>query len=169
MGPTSYAGLSYNFDCVSLFVCLSVHPFRIFFRTGSSVFFIFGMMLGAIYTKKWQSSIFIKISFLPKFGQKAPQNRVFYIVLKNLLFDFPKSNAKWKFLLFLISIANSLSGKILVLELLPNMILSNQIDSLKCTTSRKNWGINLIFCLQVGSITLGGYDQVVIFQERGEE
>ena len=41
--------------------------------------------------------IFIENLFLPKFGQKGFQNRVFYILLKTLSFDFPQNNEKWKF------------------------------------------------------------------------
>ena len=68
-----------------------------------------------------------KIHFCPNLDKKGPKNKLFYIFLKNLSFVLPKNNAKWNFFNSSISIVNPMSGKILVRELLPKMLFTNQI------------------------------------------
>ena len=115
---------SYHFTSVRLLVK------RFFQNWLISFFWFFVWSEGTIIPKKWRGVIFVENSFLPKFVPKGPKNRLFWIChlffLKTMqnesCFDAP------------LSIANHMSGNVLVLELLLKMFLTNQ--TVKCVPSR---------------------------------
>ena len=66
-----------------------------------------------------------KIQFYPNLGKNGP-GIGYFAFFENLSFVFSKNNAKWKFFNFSLSITNLKSGKLLILELLPKMVLTNR-------------------------------------------
>ena len=94
--------------------------------------------------------IHCSFSFLHKFRQKGPKNRVYRIFFWKCHLFFQKTMQNESSFDSWLLITNPLCGKILVLELLLKMFLANQIeDSLNRNICKTNWGIKLIFFLQI--------------------
>ena len=79
----------------------------------------------------WACPGMLKVNF----GKKGPN--VWYVEQNKISFNSA------------LSITNLVSGKIFVLEFLPNFWSSRLQDSLKHNVSKKNQGIKLMFCLQI--------------------
>lgn len=81
--------------------CPSIHQLDIFLRSISLVLsFLF---MNSAYFDIWKLALFYQKYIMPLDGQKGPQNSVFCIFSKKLVFDFPGKNSKRKFLQFLTS------------------------------------------------------------------
>ena len=100
--------------------------------------------------KSYRAWFLWKIHFLSNLGKNGPKIIGYFPFFKKcgyLIFlkamQIESSFNSW------ISIANPMSGKILVLELSTKMFLTNQTAGLKCSICRKIKGIELIFCLWI--------------------
>ena len=98
----------------------------------------------------WFIRFLLKNLFFSKFGQKGPKIGYFCHFFLSI-----KTMQNKSFFLFFTLSRKPMSGKILVLELLPKMFLVNQIPGFLKVSYLCNkkviffWGIKLSFCLQI--------------------